>query len=150
MKHKLGYIALLVVPAALAVGVKVIVFDADSRNVGYLQVYATPEASVFVDAKPIGKTPLTSPLLPGQYTIKLIPIASSDNSTQPQTAWQGKVTITAHQYTFIRRELQHTEVESAGETLTVQKTTFTSDTQAGEIVVESEPQGAIVSFNGIS
>lgn len=149
MKHKLLFLLLLVLVAGAGISVKVFVIDADSRRVGYMQVSSTPNATVFLDSRAIGRTPLNQQLKPGIYTLKLIPIADNlDTQETIGVTWQGKVTIAPYQRTHIRRELRNTEVESAGEQLTIQKSSNSLPPETGEILIETEPDGAIVSVDG--
>lgn len=149
MRQKLIYLFILVIITITAVVFKILVLDSDSRTVGYIQVFSTPDATVFVNARAVGKTPYTQSMPPGEYNIKLIPIVDENIPTQATVvSWEGKVQVSSYQYTYIRRELKNTEVESTGEVLTIRKSANVLGVNEGEIVVETEPEGAIVSFNG--
>lgn len=149
MKKKLLYLLFLILIAGGGIIAKVYFFDGSDSRVGHLQIYSTPDATVFIDSRAVGRTPFNQSLKPGTYTVKLIPIAADPNITETSgVTWQGKTTVSAYQYTFIRRELRNTEVESAGETLTIQRSPNIVDSGFGEIQVETEPDGAIVSYDG--
>lgn len=149
MKHKVLYLLALVIIAIAGISIKVFYFDAESRVLGYLQVRSTPEATVFIDSQAKGKTPFDQSIKPGTYTIKLIPIATDPESqVSVEMPWQGKATISAYQTTYIRRELRNTEVESTGETLSIKKSPNILSANTGEILIETEPDGAIVSYDG--
>ena len=149
MRHKLLYMLLLMGVAALGIVVKVYVFDAQAAQLGLLRVNSSPEAKVFIDSKAIDRTPLTYSLKPGEYVVKLIPLAEDGNITDGAgVPWEGTVRIQAFAQTVVRRELRITEVESAGEVLTVKRSDNPVGSGMGEILVETEPTGAIVSFDG--
>lgn len=149
MKQKLLFLCFLIIVACGGIGIKVFIFDAESRRVGYLQIISSPEATVFIDGRAIAKTPFNQQLKPGTYSVKLIPISTdpSANKTVGVT-WQGKVNVSPFQYTIVRRELRNTEVESSGELLTIQKSTTSMPSEVGEILVKTEPDGAVVGFDG--
>ncbi len=149
MKRKLVYLLLLCVLAVVGIGVKLLFFDAKDARVGHLWIQAVPDATVFVNSQAVGKTPFNQEFAPGDYTVKLIPIASEgETPDRVGVTWEGKVTVSAYQYTYVRRELRNTEVESTGETLTIQRSANILTSGTGEILVETEPDGAIVSYDG--
>ena len=149
MKQKVLYLFALIVIATAGIGIKVFYFDAESRTMGYLQLRSTPDATVFIDSQAKGTTPFDLSMKPGIYTVKLIPIATDPESQSTMgMPWQGKVTISAYQTTYVRRELRNTEVESTGETMSIQKSPNVISSNEGEILVETEPDGAIVSYDG--
>lgn len=149
MKRKILYLLALVVLAGLGIVAKVYIFDANDNKVGHLQIHATPDATVFIDSKAIGRTPFNQEMKPGQYTVKLIPIAANPEAEKSAgVTWEGKVRVMAYQYTYVRRELRNTEVESTGEVLTIQKSSNLVEPGTGEVLVETEPDGAIISFDG--
>jgi hypothetical protein len=149
MKRKLLYLLVLFVLTGVGIAMKVYFFDSAQTRVGHLQVYSTPDATVFIDSKAAGRTPFNQELKPGTYTIKLIPIATNPELGETSgVTWQGKITISAYQYTYVRRELRNTEVESAGEIFTIQRSPNVVEAGTGEILIETEPDGAIVSYDG--
>ena len=149
MKRKILYLLILILLTGVGIAVKVFVFDANDNRVGHLQIHSSPDATVFIDSKAIGRTPFNQEMKPGSYTVKLIPIATNPEiGTTSGVTWQGKVTISPFQYTYVRRELRNTEVESTGEVLTIQKSSNLVEAGTGEILVETEPDGAIVSYDG--
>ena len=149
MKRKMLYLLILILLTSVGIAVKVYFFDGNSNRVGHLQIHSSPDATVFIDSKAIGRTPFNQEMKPGSYAVKLIPIATNPEiGTTSGVTWQGKVTISPFQYTYVRRELRNTEVESTGETLTIQKSSNLVEAGTGEILVETEPDGAIVSYDG--
>lgn len=149
MRRKLVYLLFLLIVAGIVIGVKVIILDAGESRVGHLQIEAMPDATVFVNSQAVGRTPLNQQMPPGEYTVKLIPIAEEGESPDSVgVSWSGKVQVSAFQYTSVRRELQNTEVESAGEVLSIRRSANILSAGTGEILIETEPDGAIVSYDG--
>jgi hypothetical protein len=111
---------------------------------GRLKIVSSPSAGVFVDNNPAGKTPFENKYKVGEYTIKLIPEANSKEIA----SWQGKVKINKNALTFINRELGSSTNASAGEILTIEKMTKKPENpNFGEIYVESDPSGSIISLD---
>lgn len=74
-----------------------------------LQVTSTPEASVFLDGKHLGKTPFFSDQLKaGEYTIK---VAAS------QASYVDRITLIEGTLTVLNRELNNNFLAQSGETL---------------------------------
>ena len=105
-----------------------------------LKVVSTPQTSVFLNDKLVGKTPLDDKYPPGEYTLKLIP---QDTSTQ-YSSWQGKITLSPSFLTYVNRELGSSELTSAGEILSLEKI---SGSQS-QVAVFSTPDAASVLFDG--
>ncbi len=76
-----------------------------------LQVTSTPEASVFLDGKHLGKTPFYSDQLKsGQYTVKV---------TASDATYVDKITLTAGTLTVVNRDLASNFLAQAGENLSL-------------------------------
>ena len=76
-----------------------------------LQVTSTPEASVFLDGKHLGKTPFYSDQLKaGEYTIKV---------TAQEANYSSKVTLRPGTLTVVNRELNTNFLAQAGENLSL-------------------------------
>ena len=74
-----------------------------------LQVTSTPESSIFLDGKHIGKTPFFSDQLKsGQYLLKI---------TASEASYVDKITLTGGTLTVINRELANNFLAQSGETL---------------------------------
>lgn len=136
---------ILVVLFAIFVIVKFFILD--QQNVfGELKVISSPAATVFINNVATGKTdpPFDQKMKVGEYLLKLIP-----EGTATETAsWNGKIQIYKNALTYVNRELGASDITSAGEIFTTTK----MDKQPkaggyGEIYVESEPQGAIVTLD---
>lgn len=123
------------------IGVRFLINHQQGAQAG-LKVTSTPTASIFLDSKNIGRSPYENRLDSGDYLVKLIP-ESGNNQT---ISWQNRVKLSPNLLTYINRELGTSELTSAGEVLTLEKTTD----RLSEIVVKTTPDGATVSLDGVS
>jgi hypothetical protein len=135
MKQKLG---LLLVIGGLVLASLVVVHLLSTRTPkeGVLKVTSTPNASIFLDNKEIGQSPLEDKVASGEYTIKLVP-QSTINSLP---SWEAKVSIGASTLTFVNRDFADSELTSAGEILWLQKIS----SRESEVTVTTTPDGATV------
>lgn len=106
-----------------------------------LKVTSTPTASIFLDGRMIGRTPFEDKMEQGEYTVKLIPEGVVDNVI----SWQGKVKLSHSLLTYINRELGSSELTSAGEVLTLEKTSA----RLPEITIHTTPEGALVKLDNV-
>lgn len=98
-----------------------------------LQVTSTPEASVFLDGKHIGKTPFFSDQLEAkEYTLKI---------TVSEASYTEKIFLTAGALTAVNRELSANFLGQSGETLSLNK-------QGKGVFISSYPDKAEVSLDG--
>lgn len=143
MKKKLGLLFVMLALFAGFIGVKFFFLDKQSTD-GVLKVLSSPTTSIFINNNAIGKTPYEDKLKEGEYLLKLIP-----EGTATETAsWQGKILISRNALTFVDRELGTSDLSSAGVIFNVTKmTTKPQSGDQGEISVESDPDGAIVSLD---
>lgn len=143
MKVKLILLTILVLLFLGYVGVKFLFLDKQNQF-GRVKVLSSPATSVFINNVESGKTPYEGQLKVGDALIKLIPQGEATSTA----SWQGKVKIYKNTLTYINRELGSSEIASAGEIFTatrMDKKPSTPDT--GEIYVDTDPVGAIVSLN---
>lgn len=97
-----------------------------------LQITTTPEASIFLDGKHIGKTPFHSEQLQAkQYTVKL---------TTGEATYTEKVDLKSGTLTVINRELNNNYLAQSGETL------YLESGQKGLFIV-SMPDGAEIALD---
>lgn len=111
---------------------------------GALQVTSIPESEVFLDGKPLGKTPLCRCELPdmlsvGDYTIRLVP-TSSDGAFTP---FEQKMTIEKSVLTVVDRTFR-AGLESEGSLITLRPL---RDKKTAEMLVLSLPDQADVSLD---
>ena len=98
-----------------------------------LQVTSTPEASVFLDGKHIGKTPFYSDQLKaGDYTVKV---------TVSDATYVDKITLTEGTLTVVNRDLSANFLASAGENLSL------VPNQKGFFII-SWPEGSDITVDG--
>lgn len=98
-----------------------------------LQVTSTPEVSVFLDGKHVGKTPFFSDQLKSkEYTVKL---------TSGEASYIEKVNLTPGTLTVINRELNNNFLAQSGEVL------WLEEGESGLFIV-SMPDEATISLDG--
>ncbi|MCX7956002.1 MAG: PEGA domain-containing protein [Patescibacteria group bacterium] len=142
MKKKLLILLFLFLGFIIFVIIKFIIFD-KNNEFGILKINSSPTTSIFIDNIAIGKTPFEEKYKTGEYLLKLIP-----EGTATETAsWNGKINIFKNSKTFINFNLGSSDILSSGEIFTVQKSSSSKNNQYGEIYVETEPQGAIVTLD---
>jgi len=109
---------------------------------GKLKINSSPVASVFIDNVVVGKTPFEERYRVGEYMIKLIPEGVATDTA----SWNGKVAVEKNIITYINIELGSSDLTTAGEIFTMRKSE-TAKNGKGEIYIETEPAGAIVSLD---
>jgi len=143
MKQKVFFLVILLVVIALIIGI-VRMFVGKSPKQGDLRVDSTPVASVFLDNKHIGRTPLGATSFKvdaGEYTIKIVP----ESATTQYASWQGKIRITPNVLTYVNGTLAESELASAIDVLWLEKTTGAK----GELSVTTTPDSATVMLDGL-
>lgn len=140
MKKKLLIIIGLVTAFIIFIFVRFFVLDRQNAN-GKIKVLSSPSATVFIDNVAVGKTPYeVNNQKVGSYVIKLIPDEKDKNTVN----WEGTVPVYKNTLTYISRELGTSELTSAGEVLTVVPMEKSPKAATGEVLVETDPPGAIV------
>lgn len=143
MKGKLSVLLVLILLFVLFVAARFFIFNSQGAT-GELKVIASPGASVFVNNAFIGKTPYDDKYKVGDYLLKLIPETSATDTA----SWNGKVSVYKNSLTYVNRELGSSDIASAGEIFTtIKMTKAPQKSGSGEIYVETEPQGAIVTLD---
>ncbi len=143
MKSKLSLLLILVVLFVVFVTVRFFIFDKQNEY-GKLKIISSPTASVFLNSTLIGKTPYEDKYKVGEYLLKLIPETTATDTA----SWNGKINIYKNSLTYVNRELGSSDIASSGEIFTTTKMTKTPQTAgSGEIYVETEPQGAIITLD---
>lgn len=139
MKKKLGVFLFLLI---LFIGFLIIrFFVMEKQNAsGQLKVLVSPSASIFMDNVAVGKTPFEDKFKVGEYLLKLIPEGNATDTA----SWQSKVRIYKNTKTYVNMELGSSDISTSGEVFTSVKITTTVKAGYGEVMVETEPQGAIV------
>ncbi len=105
-----------------------------------IQITANPQASVFMDNKSLGQTPVyQNGQKPGTYNIK---ITATDTTLVP---WEGKVTLNPGVLTVVDRQLASDPTKAHGYTLSFE--TLTNKT-ATEVNLVSFPDMVSVTVDG--
>lgn len=105
-----------------------------------LRVETIPLSQVFLNEKELGKTPFESEdLAPGEYVLRLTPEVNASFS-----AWERKIKLNPGLLTYVNYLFGPTDNDSAGEILTPEKI----NSEKGELVVLSDPDGAKFSLDG--
>lgn len=105
-----------------------------------LRVESLPRSQVFLNDNEVGKTPFEDEkLTPGEYSLRLLPETSATFSS-----WERKIKLNPGLLTYVNYIFGSTESQSAGEVLTLEK----SSQENGEMVVLSDPEGANFSLDG--
>src|SRR3989338_9805118 len=143
MKNKLSLLLILVLLFVVFVAVRFFIFDKQNEY-GKMKIISSPAASVFLNSTLIGKTPYEDKYKVVEYLLKLI---LETTATDPASC-NGKINIYKNSLTYVNRELGSSDIASAGEIFTTAKMTKKSqNSESGEIYVETEPQGAIVTLD---
>lgn len=138
MKRKLGFlVGVLIVVSFIVGGVR---FLGGGPKEGVLQVQSTPTASVFLDNKHVGRTPVETNAASGEHTIRLVP----ETTTQTTASWQGSITVSREILTYVNASLAESEFATAVETMWLEKIT----SKQAEVAVTTNPDGATVSLDG--
>ena len=143
VKNKLSLLLILVLLFVAFVVVRFFILDKQNEY-GKIKIISSPTASIFINSTFAGKTPFEDKYKVGEYLLKLIPETNATDTA----SWNGKINIYKNSLTYVNRELGSSDIASAGEIFTtVKMTKKPSNAQFGEIYVETEPQGAIVTLD---
>jgi len=143
MKSKLSLLFILVLLFVGFVVVRYFIIDKQNEY-GKIKIISSPTASVFINSTFIGKTPYEDKYKVGEFLLKLIPETTASDTA----SWNGKINIYKNALTYVNRELGSSDIASAGEIFTTTKMTKKpTNSDTGEIYVETEPQGAIVTLD---
>lgn len=139
MNKKALIVVLLIILVASFGVLKLFILQSPSTSA--IKVDSNPAANIFINDKLLGKTPLEKKYPSGEYTLKLIPLDSSIQTT----SWQGKIILNPSLYTYIKKDLGQSENFIGGEILTLEKLAR-NDTQLN---ILSIPDAAIVMVDGL-
>lgn len=138
MKQKIYFLLVLLVVIALIVGI-IRMFIGRAPKQGDLRVDSVPTASVFLDNKHIGRTPIGTSSYKvdaGEYTVKIVP----ESATTQYASWQGKIRITPNVLTYVNAALAESELATAIDVLWLEKISGSK----GELSVTTTPDSATV------
>lgn len=111
------------------------------NGMGDISIESTPTATVFVDNKVMGQTPVQFALQEGVYKIKLVPDATAKKT---YITWSDSIRIYRNTTAYIHRVLGSDAASSAGEVLMLEKST----SKTGQLLINTNPAGMFVSLNG--
>jgi len=138
MKRKILFFAGLVGVVLVIIGSVKLLGDRSPKQ-GELRVESNPAASVFLDNKHFGRTPLKKKVDIGEYTLKIVP-----ESTTPQLAsWQGKIVVGLNLLTYVNSNLTESELSNAVDVLWLEKIT----SKKSEVTLTTNPDGATVAID---
>lgn len=140
MKKKLLIVIGLVIIFIVVIFIRFFWIDRQNAS-GRIKILSSPAATIFINDVAIGKTPFEiSNQKVGEYSIKLIP----DEADKNTVSWEGKIPVYKNTLTYVSRELGTSELTSAGEILTVVPMEEKPDGNNGEVLIETDPPGAII------
>lgn len=143
MKNKLFVLFILFGGFTIFLGIKFFILN-KTNETGILRVNSSPVANIFLNNLIVGKTPYENNQKPGEYILKLIPEKTSTDTA----SWNGKIKIYKKSKTYVNFDLGSSDIFTSGEIFTVEKISpQPKNLNYGEIYVETEPQGAIVTLD---
>jgi hypothetical protein len=140
---KKGLVSALIIAVVVVVvafgGTKLFLKFKTGRKAG-LKINSVPQSSVFIDNDLKGNTPFDEKFPSGTYLVKLTPNGTDTNTS----SWEKEVTLSSGFLTYINRELGASDLESAGEILSLEKV----NSSTSQVSVISTPDGANVALDG--
>jgi len=136
MKQKVVFLIGIVLLFVI-IGIIITVIQTRTPKQGELKVESQPSASVFLDDKHIGRTPVgktSYKVNPGEYTLKIVP----DTGTISLSTFQEKIKITSSTLTYIEVNLSESDLTTASYVLGLEKMTG----KKSELSVITTPDGA--------
>lgn len=143
MKQKVVFLVGIVIFFLLAV-ITVILITNRTPKQGELRVESNPSASVFLDNKHIGRTPIGSrtpfKTNAGEYALKIVP----ESTVQQLASWQAKVKIGPNLLTYVNAQLAESEMATAVDVVWLEKIPG----KKSELNVITQPDTATVQIDG--
>lgn len=124
--------------AALGFVIFKLIFGKSGAIAG-LKIITSPESSIYLDEKFIGKTPYDGRHTAGSFALKLVPVESGKSS------WQDKIILTSQTLTYVKKELGTSELTSSGEVVSLEKI----GGEEIQLAVSSTPDASVVSIDGM-
>jgi len=138
MKQKVFFLIGILLLAAVVMTVVKLTAGKSSKQ-GELQIESTPTASIFLNNKHIGRTPIGDPAYkvdPGEYTLKIVP----ESGIAQLASWQGNIMIGSGVLTYVKADLSDSELSNAINVLWLEKI----GGKKSEISVTTMPDSATV------
>jgi len=146
MKQKVVFLIGIVLLFVI-IGIIVTVIRSRTPKQGELKVESQPTASVFLDDKHIGRTPIgktSYKVNPGEYTLKITP----DTGSVTLANFQEKIKITPNTLTYVDVSLSESELTTSSYVLGLEKMTgkkselsVISTPDSANILLDDEPKG---------
>lgn len=141
MNVKLLIAVVLIVLGLGAVGVGIFKYLQGQKPNSGLKIETNPPSIVFIDNVQMGQTPFDKMFKAGEVSLRLVPTAT----VSALAAYQTKVHLTPQFYTVVHRDFGSTDIESAGETISMEPV---SGKIASLAVVVTGPDSASVTLDG--
>ncbi len=138
MKQKVGFLVGIVF-LFVAMGIVITVVRSRTPKQGELKVESQPSASVFLDDKHIGRTPIgktSYKINSGEYTLKITP----DTGAVTLANFQEKIKISPNTLTYVDVSLSESDLTTSSYVLWLEKMTG----KKSELSVVTTPDGANV------
>lgn len=140
MKRKIGFFTGILVIILLLLGLVKYVGGIKPKE-GALTIKSNQPASVFLDNKHIGRTPvLRYSVAPGDYTIRIVP----ESTVVPLASWQGSVKIASDILTHVDINPAESEFATAVQTMWLEKIS----SKVSELDVVTNPDSTTISLDG--
>jgi len=146
MKQKVVFLIGIVLLFVI-IGIIITVIRTRAPKQGELKVESQPAASVFLDEKHIGRTPIgktSYKVNPGEYALKIVP----DTGAIAFANFQEKIKITPNTLTYIDVSLSESELTTSSYVLGLEKMTgkkselsVISTPDSANILLDDEPKG---------
>lgn len=141
MKRK-GMFLLFTVILLVLIGFVIHVIKNRAPKQGELKVESDPSASVFLDDKHIGRTPIgktSFKVNTGEYLLKITP----DSGINQMVDWQEKIKIGSNVLTYVNVTLSESELTTSSYVLWLEKISG----KQGELYLTTTPDAATVLFD---
>lgn len=151
MKKKLLFLVILF--AGFAIFTLVSVFLLKKEHDPELKILSSPNATVTLDGKVIGKTPIDGFVVSAGEHMLILRVdkgaggAESEVGGEPgaQTAtWQGKISAFKNSKTYVDRELGSSDITSSGVVFWAHKNEKKLEGEVGAIEITTDPIGTII------
>lgn len=140
MKRKIGLFIASLIMIGLVLGVIRLAGGTKQKD-GALTVQSNQSASVFLDNKHIGRTPVSKfAVAPGSYTIRIVP----ESTVTPLASWQGNIRIASEILTHVNISPADSEFTTAVDTIWLEKIS----SKGSELDIVTNPDSATVSLDG--
>lgn len=139
MKRKFIFLLFIIGIIGSFIGIIKFINNRSPRQ-GVLKVNSSPNTSIFLENRQIGKTPYEDKISEGEYNIKLVPESTIINTV----SWQGRILIKQNLLTYVNADLSGSDFLSAIDILWLERISGNKS----EIAITTDPEGTGVSLDG--